>query len=137
MKSLVIAFATTLVAFTGIDFVWLSRMGDTFYRPAMGDMVLPGFRIAPAVVFYLIFAAGLTWLAVRPALAEGGWTTAFVQGAVVGFVAYATYDLTNQATLKNWSTTLTLADLAWGTFVSAAAASVGRAVALWLAPPVG
>lgn len=129
MKSLVIAFATTLVAFTGIDFVWLSRMGDTFYRPAMGDMVLPGFRIAPAVVFYLIFAAGLTWLAVRPALAEGGWTTAFVQGAVVGFVAYATYDLTNQATLRSWSTALSVVDIAWGTLLSGTAAAIATVVA--------
>ena len=129
MKSLVIAFATTLVAFTGIDFVWLSRMGDTFYRPAMGDMVLPGFRIAPAVVFYLIFAAGLTWLAVRPALAEGGWTTAFVQGAVVGFVAYATYDLTNQATLRSWSTALSVVDIAWGTLSSGTAAAIATVVA--------
>lgn len=129
MKSLVVAWITALVAFAGIDFVWLSRMGDTFYRPAMGDMVLSGFRLAPAIVFYLIFAAGLTWIAVRPALAEGGWTVAFVNGAVLGFVAYATYDLTNQATLRHWSTALTVVDIAWGTLLSGVAAAIATLVA--------
>jgi uncharacterized membrane protein len=129
MKSLVVAWITALVAFTGIDFVWLSRMGDTFYRPVMGDMVLSGFRLAPAIVFYLVYAAGLTWIAVRPALAEGGWTVALVNGAVLGFVAYATYDLTNQATLRHWSTTLTVVDIAWGTLLSGVAAVVATLVA--------
>jgi len=129
MKSLAIAWITALVAFTGIDFVWLSRMGDAFYRPAMGDMVLSGFRLAPAIVFYLIYAAGLTWIAVRPALAEGGWSVAFVNGAVLGFVAYATYDLTNQATLRHWSTALTMVDIAWGTLLSGLAAAIATLVA--------
>jgi uncharacterized membrane protein len=129
MKSLVVAWITALVAFTGIDFVWLSRMGDAFYRPAMGDMVLNGFRLAPAIVFYLIYAAGLTWIAVRPALAEGGWTVALVNGAVLGFVAYATYDLTNQATLRHWSTALTVVDIAWGTLLSGVAAAIATLVA--------
>ena len=129
MKSLVVAWITALVAFAGIDFVWLSRMGDAFYRPAMGDMVLSGFRLAPAIVFYLIYAAGLTWIAVRPALAGGGWTVALVNGAVLGFVAYATYDLTNQATLRHWSTALTVVDIAWGTLLSGVAAVIATLVA--------
>jgi uncharacterized membrane protein len=129
MMSLVVAWITALVAFAGIDFVWLSRMGDAFYRPAMGDMVLSGFRLAPAIVFYLIYAAGLTWIAVRPALAGGGWTVALVNGAVLGFVAYATYDLTNQATLRHWSTALTVVDIAWGTFLSGTAAVIATLVA--------
>ncbi len=129
MKSLVVAWITALVAFTGIDFVWLSRMGDAFYRPAMGDMVLSGFRLAPAIVFYLIYAAGLTWIAVRPALAEGGWTVALLNGAALGFVAYATYDLTNQATLRHWSTALTVVDIAWGTLLSGVAAAIATVVA--------
>lgn len=129
MQSLAIAWISALVAFAGIDFIWLSRMGDSIYRPAMGDMVLSGFRPAPAIAFYLIYAGGLTWFAIRPALAGGGWTLALVNGAVLGFVAYATYDLTNQATLRHWSTALTAIDIAWGTVLSAVAAAVATVVA--------
>ena len=100
MKTYFAAYLFTLVAFLVIDFIWLSTMASRLYRPAIGDLLAENFRLAPAVVFYLIYAAGLTFLAVRPAFLTGEWTTALLYGAVVGFMAYATYDLTNQATLK-------------------------------------
>jgi len=88
-------------------------------------MLLDGFAPAPAVAFYLLFAAGLVVLAVRPGLEAGSLRLATGNGAMLGLVAYATYDLTNQATLRNWTTALTLTDLAWGTLLSAIAATVG------------
>lgn len=136
MKTYVAAYLFTLVAFLVIDFIWLSAMASRLYRPAIGDLLAENFRLAPAVVFYLIYAAGLTFLAVRPAFQTGEWTTALLYGAVVGFMAYATYDLTNQATLKSWSTTLTVADLLWGTFVSAAAATIGYFLTVRLVGPL-
>ena len=136
MKTYVAAYLFTLVAFLVIDFIWLSTMASRLYRPAIGDLLAENFRLAPAVVFYLIYAAGLTFLAVRPAFQTGDWTTALLYGAVVGFMAYATYDLTNQATLKSWSTTLTVADLLWGTFVSAAAATIGYLITVRLVGPL-
>lgn len=135
MKTLLVAHGATLAAFLALDAIWLSRMADTLYRPTMGDMLLDGFRIAPALIFYAVYIVGLVHFGVKPGLTGGAMAT-LGNAALFGFVAYATYDLTNQATLKNWSTALTLADLAWGVFVSAAAASVGRAATLWLAPPV-
>lgn len=134
MKTLFVAHTVTLATFLALDAIWLSRMADTLYRPTMGDMLLDGFRLAPALIFYAVYVVGLVHFGVKPGLRDGAWATV-VDAALFGFVAYATYDLTNQATLKNWSTALTLADLAWGTFVSAAAASFGRAATLWLAPP--
>jgi len=128
MITYLIAFGVTLVAFTGIDFIWLSRMGDILYRPAMGDMVLDQFRPAPALIFYVIYAFGLVFFAVRPALASGEWTTALLNGAMMGLVAYATYDLTNQATLKNWSNLLTFGDLTWGTVLSGVSATIAYQV---------
>jgi uncharacterized membrane protein len=125
MKIYVIAYGATLLAFLALDFVWLSRMSHYLYRPVMGDMVLETFRLWPALLFYLGYAAGLVFLAVHPALVAGNWKTALVHGAVAGLMAYGTYDLTNQATLKNWSTLLTLTDLTWGTILSAAAALSG------------
>ncbi|KAA3502787.1 DUF2177 family protein [Rhizobium rhizogenes] len=136
MKTYFAAYFFTLVAFLVIDFIWLSTMASRLYRPAIGDLLAENFRLAPAVVFYLIYAGGLTFLAVRPALLSGEWTTALLYGAIVGFMAYATYDLTNQATLKNWPTTLTIADLLWGTFVSAAAAIIGYLVTVRLLGPL-
>lgn len=136
MKTYFAAYLFTLVAFLVIDFIWLSTMASRLYRPAIGDLLAENFRLAPAIVFYLIYAAGLTFLAVRPAFQTGEWTTALLYGAVVGFMAYATYDLTNQATLKSWSTTLTVADLLWGTFVSAAAATIGYLITVRLIGPL-
>ena len=136
MKTYFAAYLFTLVAFLVIDFIWLSTMASRLYRPAIGDLLAENFRLAPAVVFYLIYAAGLTFLAVRPAFQTGEWTTALLYGAVVGFMAFATYDLTNQATLKSWSTTLTVADLLWGTFVSAAAATIGYLITVRLVGPL-
>jgi len=124
MKSYLLAYFITLVVLAGIDFVWLSRMGDAVYRPIMGDMALAGFRIAPGVAFYLIYIVGVVYFAVAPALAGGGVTTAAVNGAILGLCAYGTYDLTNQATLKNWSTYLSVVDMAWGTALTAVSAAV-------------
>lgn len=135
MKTYLAAYFFTLIAFLVIDFIWLSTMASRLYRPAIGDMLAQNFRLAPAIVFYLIYAAGLTFLAVRPALLSGQWTTALLYGAVVGFMAYATYDLTNQATLKTWPTSLTIADLLWGTFVSAVSAAIGYVVTIRLIGP--
>jgi uncharacterized membrane protein len=125
MKTYLTAYTATLIAFVAIDFVWLSTMADRLYRPTLGDMLVPQFRLAPAVAFYVIYAAGLTFLAVRTGLMSGSMATAAIYGAAVGFMAYATYDLTNQSTLKNWSTVLTAADLIWGTVLSAVASSAG------------
>lgn len=131
MKTGIVAFASTFVVFVAVDFVWLSGMADALYRPALDDMLAPQFRLAPAVFFYLIFVAALAFFAVLPSLEPGkGLGTALLHGAIFGFAAYATYDLTNQATLRNWSTLLTVADLAWGTFLSALAAGAGHWVTM-------
>ncbi|OCJ04030.1 hypothetical protein A6U86_30700 [Rhizobium sp. AC27/96] len=126
MKTHIVAYLSTLIVFVAIDFIWLSSMADRLYRPLLGDLLAPSFQLAPAVAFYLIYAAALTFLAVRPGLTSGSLGTAVLYGAVFGFAAYATYDLTNQSTLRNWSTTLTIADLLWGTVLSAVAAGSGQ-----------
>jgi uncharacterized membrane protein len=123
MKTHVLSYFVTLVVMVALDFVWLARMGDVLYRPVMGDMALPGFRIAPGIAFYLLFVGGVVYFAVAPALAGGGARAAALNGAVFGFCAYATYDLTNQATLKNWSTMLSAIDMGWGTILTAVSAT--------------
>jgi uncharacterized membrane protein len=122
---LLAAYIASLIVFVGVDFVWLSRMGDAFYRPAMGGMALEGFRAGPAVAFYLLYAAGVLYFAVQPALASQSWQSAALSGLMLGLVGYGVYDLTNFATLRQWPLSLTLVDLAWGTFLTGLAALAG------------
>lgn len=118
-------YAATLLVFTGADFIWLSRMGEAFYRPAMGGMALDGFRLGPAVIFYLLYAMGVVFFAVHPALASGSWKMAALHGLLLGAFGYGVYDLTNQATLKSWPLALTLVDMGWGAFLTGLAAMAG------------
>ena len=124
------AYVSTAVVFLVLDAIWLSTMADRLYRPAMGSIMLERFALAPAVAFYLIYVAGVVVFAVTPALQSGRGVTALGYGAMLGLMAYATYDLTNQATLKNWSWTVTIADLCWGTFVTAVSAAAAARITM-------
>jgi uncharacterized membrane protein len=130
--NVVVAYVLTLIAFAIIDTLWLGTMGDRLYRPLIGSMLADNFRLAPAIVFYALYAAGLTLFAVLPGLAEGGWKKALLWGGLFGLFAYGTYDLTNLATLKTWSVKLTLIDMAWGVTVSAGASAGACALAMRL-----
>lgn len=129
MRQPIVAFVATAIAFLAIDAVWLTLAASRLYKPLLGDALAETFRLGPAVAFYVIYVVGLVFFAVMPALQSGRWLTALGFGALFGFCAYATYDLTNQATLKDWPLAITLADLAWGTFLSGVAASIGFLVA--------
>ncbi|HVV33193.1 MAG TPA: DUF2177 family protein [Vitreimonas sp.] len=128
MKTFIVAWLTTAVVFLGLDSIWLSQVAPRFARPIIGELLSESVQPAPAIAFYIIYVTGLVLLAIFP-LAEGSVSKALTRGALLGMVAYATYDLTNQATLKVWSTTLTLADIGWGAFISALAAAAGYFVA--------
>jgi uncharacterized membrane protein len=91
----------------------------------MGDLALSGFRLGPALVFYLLYAFGVTLFAVEPGLAAQNWKIAALYGLALGLVGYGVYDLTNQATLRVWPLALTVVDMAWGSFLTALAASAG------------
>lgn len=125
MKTIVTAYLAAGIAFLLVDAIWLTTMADTLYRPLLGDKLEPQFRLAPAICFYLVYIGGIVFFAILPALQGGGLAKAALNGAVLGFVAYATYDLTNQATLKDWPLAITLADIPWGAFVTAVGASAG------------
>jgi uncharacterized membrane protein len=129
MKIYVLSYLATAAVFLACDIVWLTVTGSTLYRPLLGDLLMPSFRPLPAVLFYLVYMAGLVFFAISPAIASGRWASALLNGACFGFVAYATYDLTNQATLRSWSTTITILDLCWGTVLSAIAATLGYVIA--------
>lgn len=125
-----VAHALTLAIFAVIDTAWLTLMADRLYRPLIGSLLAENFKLAPAIAFYGLYAGGLTLFAVRPGLAAGDWKTALLWGGLFGLFAYATYDLTNLATLKSWSLKLSVMDMAWGACVSAAASATACALAL-------
>lgn len=125
MTRIIIAYVITLLVFSAVDAVWLMNSADLLYRPIIGPILLPEFRLVPAIIFYLLYIAGLIYFAVAPGLADGKWRTALVKGGLFGFFAYATYDLTNQATLIIWSTKITVADMMWGTFISGVSSAGG------------
>lgn len=117
------AYLAAGLSFAVLDAAWLSWAGKNLYRPALGDLLAPSFRPAPAIVFYLLYVAAVVWFAVRPGLDEGIGCAA-LNGALLGAICYATYDLTNQATLRQWPVHVTLIDIAWGAFATAAASAV-------------
>ncbi|MDQ0462573.1 putative membrane protein [Caulobacter ginsengisoli] len=125
MRRYLIAYAVAAVVFLALDMTWLGVIAHELYRDEIGPLILETPRLGPAAAFYLIYLAGVVIFAIRPALASGRLAEAALMGTVFGFIAYATYDLTNLATLKGFSLTVTFADLAWGAFVSAAAAGAG------------
>ena len=125
MLKYIAAYGSSAIAMLVLDVVWLTMMGDRLYRPVLGDWMRTKVDFVAAGAFYFIFLFGIVFLAVVPALKEGNWSRAAINGAVFGFVAYATYDLTNQATLTRWALHITLADMAWGTFISCTAALAG------------
>lgn len=125
MIRIVIAYIATLIVFAIVDYVWLTQVGPSLYRPIIGSILTPEPRMGAAILFYALYIAGLVYFAVHPAFATGQWQTALVKGALFGFFAYATYDLTNQATLIVWSTRITVADMAWGAFVSGVGSAGG------------
>jgi uncharacterized membrane protein len=122
------AFIATGLGFAAIDSIWLITMSTRLYKPEIGELMAENFRLGPAIVFYLLYIAGILIFAVQPALASGKWQTALVQGALFGFFCYMTYDMTNYATLKVWSLKVTVLDLMWGTFLTGSAATVGLLV---------
>ena len=119
-----IGYLAALVAMVAADMVWLGLMAPRFYKPTLGDIMLSGFNLPPAILFYLLYPIGVVIFAVHPALKSGSVSTALLYGAMFGFFTYATYDLTNQATLRNWATSLTLLDVTWGTVLAAGVSAV-------------
>ncbi|MCX7865338.1 MAG: DUF2177 family protein [Novosphingobium sp.] len=118
-------------AFLALDALWLSQMVSRFYRPAIGHLLADKPNVSAAVAFYLLYVTGIVVLAVLPALERGGLGKAAMLGALVGLLAYGTYDLTNHATLKDWPLRLTLVDMAWGTIVTSLAACAGYLAIRW------
>jgi len=129
MARSLVAFIATAVAFFSLDFLWLSVATPRLYRPMLGDLLATEPKLLVAALFYLVYVAGVVVFAVAPALAGGSWATALQLGALLGLIAYGTYDFTNLATLNQWPVLVSVIDLAWGVSATAIAATIGFLIA--------
>jgi uncharacterized membrane protein len=129
MTKYTVAYGAALVAMAVIDGVWLGFVARDFYRTQLGSLMADKPVWPPAALFYLLYPAGLVFFVVAPTLRENSLLAAALAGAFFGLVAYGTYDLSNVATLRNWPSTLTYVDLAWGTVLTAAVSSIAWIVA--------
>jgi uncharacterized membrane protein len=118
-------YLCTLLAFVAIDMVWLGLVARGFYREHLGYLLRPDPNWAVAVVFYLLFVAGLLVFVVNPGLRAGSARKVLGLGALFGLITYATYDLTNLATVKDWPWLVSAVDLAWGSILGAAVSGLG------------
>lgn len=127
-KMYIIAF----VIFLAIDALWLGLIAPKFYKNHIGHLMAERPNFIAAIIFYLLFIVGLVYFVVMPAVAAGSISKVLLAGALFGFMTYATYDLTNLATLKDWPIIVTVVDLIWGTFLSTSISLLTYLVYNWL-----
>jgi uncharacterized membrane protein len=131
-KQAVTLYLVTLAVFFVIDMIWLGVVAKGFYRKYLGSMLSPKVNWAAALFFYLLFIVGLVVFVIRPALASGEPLKALLLGAFFGLISYATYDLSNLATLKDWPVIVTVVDLVWGTTLGGLVSLAGALLGRWL-----
>lgn len=117
-------YLIALPVFFIIDMIWLALVAKGFYAKQIGFLMKPDINWAAAIIFYLLFIVGLVQFVITPALEKHSWMQALLFGALFGLITYATYDLTNLATLKDWPILVTIVDLIWGAVLAAAVSSI-------------
>lgn len=125
MSTLVKTYLVLVPLMVALDLLWLGLVMKDFYQTKLAHLMGPGVVWAPAIIFYLVFTAAVMFFAVVPGAQSGSLARTVLLGTLFAFVAYATYDLTNHATLRDWPLVVTLVDMAWGAFVGGVLAYVG------------
>lgn len=132
--TVIILYASTVLVFLALDALMLSRVIKPLFERHIGDLMLTEIRLLPAALFYLAFIAGVVWLISLPALRAGAPLQALIGGAVIGAMAYGTYEFTSYAIMKDWHPTMVVADVVWGTFLTGVSAWAGVAITRAVAP---
>lgn len=133
MNKYIAAYMGTALVMVALDMLWLGVIARPLYQQGIGHLMAEHTQVGVAVLFYLLYALGVVIFAVSPQHNGSNWAGTLARGVLFGFFAYATYDLTNLATLRDWPLRLSLLDMGWGTVVSAAAAAGGKAGMDWAA----
>jgi uncharacterized membrane protein len=134
MRKYLMFYLATAIVLVVLDGVWLGLVARDFFRARLGHVMLPEVNLWVAGLFYLLYPVGVVIFTSTPALTSRSWTTAVLYGALFGFFAYATYDLTNLATLRGWPLSVAILDVSWGTLVSAVSAAAGYLLADLVSP---
>jgi uncharacterized membrane protein len=129
----VVLYLATFVVFIPIDFLFLGLVAKGFFASQVGDM-LGEIRIAPAILFYLLYVAGMVIFVNGPSGAT--WQSTLLYGALFGLFCYATFELTSMSLLKHWTWPVVIIDMSWGTFVTAVSSTAGLLIATWLTPKI-
>jgi uncharacterized membrane protein len=122
-------YALTVPVFFAVDMVWLGLIAKPFYAKHIGHLMAAKVRWTPALLFYFLYIAGILFFAVLPAVERGSIGRAILAGALLGLLAYATYDLTNLATLRDWPVLVTVIDLVWGMVLTGGVAALSYLIA--------
>jgi uncharacterized membrane protein len=132
MADYIILYLVILIAFFVVDLIWLGLVARSFYRKHLGFIMAPRPNWVAAITFYLLFVFGVVFFVVAPGLESGSLGTTLLRAALFGLITYATYDLTNLATLKDWPVIVTLVDIVWGVVLCVSISLVGFMAGQWL-----
>jgi uncharacterized membrane protein len=132
LPKLLLSYILTTLVFFAIDMAWLGFIAKDLYRKHLGGFLSDQVNWPAAIIFYLLFIVGIFVFVILPSLEKNSFTNAILLGAFFGFITYATYDLTNLATLKNWPLSIVLIDLVWGAVLTASVSAAGYAISKWL-----
>lgn len=132
MMKLAYLYLLTLPVFFGIDMLWIGVLAKSFYRNNLGHLLRPDINWTAALIFYLLYIVGILIFATLPALEKQSLHQAVVLGALFGFFAYATYDLSNLATLKDWPVNIVFVDILWGMVLTASVAAASFFIGKWI-----
>lgn len=132
IRQMLVMYLITLAVFFLVDMIWLGVVAKGFYRRHLGPMLSPKVNWTAAILFYLLFIVGLLVFVIKPALAGGEPLKALFFGALLGLISYATYDLTNLATLKDWPLVVTVVDLIWGSVLGGVVSWASVVLGRWL-----
>ena len=130
---LAISYGLTTLVFFAIDMVWLGLLAKNLYRNYLGSFLSDKVNWTAAIIFYLLFIVGIFYFAILPAIEKNSLTKAIIAGDLFGFFTYATYDLTNLATLKNWPLPIVFIDIVWGMILTGLVSTAGYFIVKWVA----
>lgn len=130
--NLILGFFLSTIVFFIVDLLWLGLVAKSIYSKYLGDLLREDVNWIPALLFYILFIIAIFVFAVLPAINVDSIKKAMLLGAFLGFICYATYDLTNLATLKGWPVKLVFIDIAWGTFLTSVVSAIGFLILKWL-----
>ena len=130
---LIISYLLTTVVFFAVDMTWLGLIAKDLYKKYLGSFLSDKVNWPAAIIFYLLFIIGIFYFCILPAVEKNSVVKAIISGALFGVLTYATYDLTNLATLKNWPLTIVFIDIAWGALLTGIVSTAGFYIVKWVA----